>query len=239
MVISKNRICTVLLLLLTIFSAVTGFSQDVLSVEQILDRMASRTDWQNRKLAEVQVDRKFYAANARFKADSTMVVHTIYRPPDEMQSTVVSQQGSNLIRTRVFDKILEAESETHSKKAKQQVDIVPANYQFALATPGIEECEGRGCLHLRISPKRRDKYSLNGDIWVDSEDYSIVRIHGTPAKRPSLWTLHTEIDRRYKKIDGIWLPDRLESSSNVMIAGPSVLSIEYSYDSVQTAAGVH
>ena len=207
-------------------------------MEQILDRMSSRTDWQNRKLAEVQVDRKFYAANARFRTDSTMVVHTIYRPPDEMQSTVVSQQGSNLIRTRVFDKILEAENETRSKKAKQQVDIIPDNYWFALATPGIEECDGRGCLHLKISPKRRDKYSLLGDIWVDAEDYSIVRIHGTPAKRPSLWTLHTEIDRRYKKIAGMWLPDRLESSSNVMIAGPSKLSIEYSYKDVETVAGV-
>jgi hypothetical protein len=60
-----------------------------------------------------------------------------------------------------------------------------------------------------------------------------VRIHGMPAKRPSIWTLRTEIDRRYRKIDGIWLPDRLDSSSNIVIAGHSVLSIEYTYDSVQ------
>jgi hypothetical protein len=232
-----NRFFAVLLF--TICSALPGFSQDILSIEQILDRMSSRSDWQNRKLSEVQVDRKFYAANARFKTDSTMVVHTIYRPPDETQSTIVSQQGSNLIRTRVFDKILEAETETSSKKAKQQVDIIPANYRFSLVVPEMEECDGRSCFHLKISPKRRDKYSLDGDIWVDAADYSIVRIHGTPAKRPSLWTLHTEIDRRYKKIGDLWLPDRLESSSNVMIAGHSVLSIEYSYQSVQTvAAGV-
>jgi hypothetical protein len=76
---------------------------------------------------------------------------------------------------------------------------------------------------------------LDGEIWVDAEDYSIVRIHGSPAKKPSMWTLKTEIDRRYKKIDGIWLPERLDSSSNILIAGHSVLSIEYMYDSVQTA----
>ena len=152
--------------------------------------------------------------------------------PDEVISTVTSHEGSDLIRSRVFDKILEAENETRHKKDKQQVDITPANYRFNFV--GIDECDRRTCFHLKISPKRRDKYSLNGDIWVDDQDYSIVRIHGSPAKRPSFWTLHTEIDRRYRKIDGIWLPDRLDSSSNILVAGHSVLSIEYSYDDVET-----
>ena len=138
-----------------------------------------------------------------------------------------------MIRSRVFDKILEAESETSSKKDKQQVDIIPANYTFALVAS--EQCDSRACFHLKISPRQRNKYSLDGEIWVDGEDYSIVRIHGVPAKKPSIWTLKTEIDRRYKKIDGIWLPARMDSSSNIMIAGQSVLSIEYTYDSVRTA----
>jgi hypothetical protein len=59
-------------------------------------------------------------------------------------------------------------------------------------------------------------------------------MHGVPARRPSIWTLKTEIDRRYMRIDGIWLPQRLDSSSDIMIAGHSTLSIEYTYNSVQT-----
>jgi hypothetical protein len=210
-----------------------GDTYSNISLEQILDRMTARNEWQDRRLLEFRAQRKFYAANPRFKTDSTMHVQTIFRRPDVMQSTVTSQEGSKLIRSRVFDKILEAENETHEKKAKQQVDITPANYDFRLA--GSQECDGRACFHMTISPRRRDKYSLDGEVWVDAEDYSIVRIHGSPAKRPSFWTLHTEIDRRYRKIDGIWLPDRLDSSSNILIAGQSVLSIEYSYESVQTA----
>lgn len=146
---------------------------------------------------------------------------------------MTSHKGSNFIRTRVFDKILEAENETRAKKDKQQVDIIPANYNFAVL--GAEDCDGRSCFRMRISPKRRDKYSLDGEVWIDAEDYSIVRMRGSPAKRPSIWTLKTEIDRRYKKVDGIWLPERMDSSSNIMIAGHSVLSIEYTYNSVQTA----
>ena len=161
-----------------------------------------------------------------------MYVQTVFQRPDHLQSTVTQHEGSTLIRSRVFDKILEAESETHSKKDRQQVDIIPANYNFALA--GTDDCAGRTCYHLKISPRRRDKYSLDGEIWLDGEDYSIVRLHGSPAKRPSIWTLKTEIDRRYKKVEGMWLPERLDSSSNIVVAGHSVLSIEYNYESVIT-----
>jgi len=200
-------------------------------VEEILNRMMARNQWQDRALLEFRAHRKFYAVNTRFKTESTMYVDTIFRSPDQLQSSVTRHEGSKFIRSRVFDKILEAEAETHAKKDKQQFDIIPANYDFALE--GTETCDGRSCFRLKISPKRRDKYSLDGEIWVDGEDYSIVRIHGVPAKRPSVWTLKTEIDRRYKKVDGIWLPDRLDSSSNIMIAGHSTLSIEYAYESVQ------
>jgi hypothetical protein len=194
--------------------------------------MMVRNAFQDRTLLEFRALRKFYAANFRFKTDSTMYVQTVFRRPDQLQSTVTSHEGSNLIRSRVFDKILEAENETRARKDKQQVDIIPANYDFALI--GAEDCGGRTCYRMRISPKRRDKYSLDGEVWIDAEDYSIVRIHGAPAKRPSIWTLKTEIDRRYKKVDGVWLPERLDSFSSIMIAGHSVLSIEYTYNSVQT-----
>jgi len=202
------------------------------SVQEILDRMVARNAVQDRTLLEFRALRKFYAANFRFKTDSTMYVQTVFRRPDQLQSTVTSHEGSNLIRSRVFDKILEAENETHARKDKQQVDIIPANYNFELA--GTEDCNGRSCYHMLISPRRRDKYSLDGEVWIDAEDYSIVRIHGAPARRPSIWTLKTEIDRRYKKVDGVWLPERMDSSSNIMIAGHSVLSIEYTYNSVKT-----
>ncbi|PYS02384.1 MAG: hypothetical protein DMG16_09415 [Acidobacteria bacterium] len=213
-------------------STVPPQTEPLPALQEILDRMMTRNAWQDRTLLEFHALRKFHAANFRFKAESTMYVQTVFRRPDELQSTVTSQEGSNLIRSRVFDKILEAENETRARKDKQQVDIIPANYNFTLLDG--EDCNGRECYRLRISPRRRDKYALDGEVWIDAEDYSIVRIHGAPARRPSLWTLKTEIDRRYKKVDGIWLPERMDSSSNIMIAGHSVLSIEYRYDSVQT-----
>src|SRR5438105_3645031 len=122
------------------------------SVQEILDRMIARNAVQDRTLLEFSALRKFYAANFRFKTDSTMYVQTVFRRPDQLQSTVTSHEGSNLIRSRVFDKILEAENETHARKDKQQVDIIPANYNFELVS--TEDCNGRSCHHMLISPKR-------------------------------------------------------------------------------------
>src|SRR5438270_1938597 len=140
------------------------------SLQEILDRMLARNAMQDRTLLEFRALRKFYAANFRFKTDSTMYVQTVFRRPDQLQSTVTSHEGSNLIRSRVFDKILEAENETHARKDKQQVDVIPANYNFELV--GTDGCNGRSCYHMLISPRRRDKYSLDGEVWIDAEDYS-------------------------------------------------------------------
>jgi hypothetical protein len=164
---------------------------------------------------------------------STMLVGTCFKPPATVESHVLKQEGSALIRDRVFDKILEAEAETASPKAKHDVDITPANYDFKLAA--TERCGDRACYRLTLSPKRNDKYSLKGDVWIDAEDFAISRVHGAPAKRPSFWTRQTEIEKRYVRVDGVWLTEKIESSSDILIAGKSHLSIDYTYNSVQRA----
>jgi hypothetical protein len=190
----------------------------------------ARNEWQERALVEYRARRKFYAVNKRFKAESTMTVDTVFRRPEGMQSTVTSHEGSKFIRSRVFDKFLEAENEGTVKEEKRQADIVPANYNFTFIA--TEDCDGRLCYRLKIMPKRPDKYTLNGEIWIDGEDYGIIRIKGASSKKVSFWANHTQVDRRYKKIDGMWLLDRMDSSSDIKFAGRSELSIEYTYDMV-------
>ena len=217
----------------TLLAGESATIPDVLpSVSQIVERMMAHNEQQNQALVEFRAQRKFSASNIRFKMDSTMVVQTVFRQPDSMKSSIVSQNGSELIKARVFDEILKSEAETSKNEDKQQVDITPRNYNFSLVAQ--ETCDGRSCYRLRISPKRKDKYSLQGDAWIDAEDYAIVRLHGAPAKKPSFWTLKTEIDKHYRKIEGMWLADQLKSTSDILIAGHSTLSIEYVYQEVLT-----
>jgi hypothetical protein len=201
------------------------------NVDEILNRMKAHDEWQRRYLIEYRAQRTFSATNLRFEEGATLEVTTTFRRPDTFESQVLRAEGSKFIRERVFDKILAAENEIQSTPAKQQIDIVPANYTFSYL--GREDCAGRECYRLGIAPKRKEKYLIEGQIWIDAEDWGIVRIQGSPAKRPSFWARQTQIDRRYKRIDGMWLNDRLESISDVLIAGRSSLTIQYLYESIQ------
>jgi hypothetical protein len=201
-------------------------------LDKVLNLMRVHDEWQNHHLVEYQMQRKFYAENSRFGQESTLEVKTRFRRPATFESEVVRSEGSKLIRERVFDKILEAEQDANSKKGTREVGITPANYKFVLI--GKEDCDGRACYNLRITPIHKSKYALNGQIWVDAEDGAIVRMQGSPAVRPSLWTLSTEIERRYKRIDGVWLCSDMESTSNILIAGRSTLRVNYNYLQVET-----
>jgi len=202
-------------------------------LDQILDRMALHDAWQNRYLVEYEVQRKFYAANARFKLESMLEVKTRFRRPNTFESEVLRSEGSTMIRERVFDKILDAEKEVNTNSQNsQEVKITPANYNFVLE--GKQDCDGRPCYELQISPKQKSKYSIHGHIWVDAADGAIVRIQGSPAKRPSFWTIDTEIERRYMRVDGVWLCEAMTSSSKILLGGPSTLKIDYTYLGVQT-----
>jgi len=223
----------VFIFLLAVSYVQPGFAQNSLPVETIVERMMAHNEWQAMRLLRYQTIRTFYAVNPRFKLDSTMLVETSFKKPETMDSRILKLEGSKIIRERVFDKIIEAENETRSAKAKREVDITPSNYNFKLS--GTESCGDRTCYRLALSPRRRDKYSIEGEVWIDSEDFAITRVRGAPLKRPSFWTRRTEIERSYRRIDGIWLTEKIESTSDILIAGQSHLSIDYSYSAVQTA----
>ena len=223
-----------LLLLAIVAPSRPAFAAETVTLNVILERMLAHNQWQDAYLMQYIALRKFYADNARFNLDATLVVETAYQQPENIRSRVVKQEGSQLIHDRVFSKILEAEEETRTQSAKREVDITPLNYDFTFI--GREQCDGRPCYHLGLTPKHKSKYSLEGEIWIDGEEFAIVRIHGNPSKRPSFWTTNTEIDRRYKRVDGIWLTDRIESTSNILVAGHSHLKIDYTYTEIRTGA---
>jgi hypothetical protein len=201
-------------------------------LNEILNQMRAHDIWQNRHLVEYQLRRRFYAANPRFKQESMLEVKTLFRQPGTFESQVLRSEGSELIRERVFNKILEAEKDAGTEKGSQESDISPENYDFAFIRK--QDCDGRPCYNLRIVPKKKDKYSLDGQIWVDAEEGAIVRMKGSPAKRPSLWTFGTQLERRYERLDGVWLCNAMESTSDIVLAGKSVLRVDYTYLDIQT-----
>jgi hypothetical protein len=200
--------------------------------ETIIANMVAQGKWNDEAVRSFEELRLFHASNPRFKQEATREVRTVFHAPDSYDSVVVKEEGSHLIRQRVFDPILETEKEAQPQKEKTSYDILPANYDFRVV--GMDSCGDRRCYRIAISPKRKNKFLLEGFIWVDAEDYGIAKVQGTPSKKLSFWTLKTEVTRTYTRVGNVWLTDRIESESDIFIAGRSNLSIDYTYSSLQT-----
>src|SRR5262245_6734930 len=207
-----------------------------LPLEVIVSRMMDHKRWQDEALLEYRALRYFQAANPRFRAESSMEVESIFRRAEPLCSTILQKKGSKLIQDRVFQKILEAECEVTGQKRKEKIDVTPENYEFRFL--GTDTYEGRPVYRLGLAPRRSSQYLIQGAVWVDAEDFGIARITGSPAKRPSFWTLRVTVDRLYQQVQGIWLPRRLESVSDILIVGSSSLSVDYTYVDLRTGSGV-
>jgi hypothetical protein len=203
-----------------------------LLLSEILSRMMAHRRWQDSALREYQLHRLFHASNTRFNIDSMMEVETKFRSPGTMESTVIRQEGSAFIREHVFQKILSAESELSSNT---NADLIPDNYQFTLVGP--DACEGRRCWHLTLKPRHPDKYLLEGDVWLDAEDYAVCHVHGTPSRHVSIWISRAVVDWRFKRMDtGVWLTEAVESTSDVRLFGPVLMQIQYGYRNIDVAS---
>ena len=209
-----------------------GADNSLPPIDTIVSNMVAQGQWNDQVIQSFETLRLFQASNERFKQRASREVRTTFRAPDSYNSVVTKEEGSHLIRERVFDPILDAEKQAQPAKEKSAYDILPDNYLFRLV--GVDACGERKCFRVAISPKRKDKFLLEGFVWIDAEDYGITKVHGSPSKRPSFWTLRTQVTRTYARVGNVWLTNRIDSDSDLFIAGHSNLSIDYSYSNVQT-----
>ena len=77
---------------------------------------------------------------------------------------------------------------------------------------------------LRIVPKRKDKYLLRGQIWVDASTLRIRRIEGVPAKSPSFWIKNIHITLQFAELGGMWVPVSFDAIATVRLLGQYTLA---------------
>ena len=125
--------------------------------------------------------------------------------------------------------------ETSSGRAHHDSAIKSANYEFKLL--GEQDIGPYHCLVAEAVPKRKDKYLFEGRVWIDAEDYAIVRIAGRPAKSLSFWITRADFVRQYQKIGDFWLPARDETIVHVRLYGKKILTIDHRDYAINGGAG--
>src|SRR5207244_8190713 len=93
---------------------------------------------------------------------------------------------------------------------------------------GTEGIEGRLTYVMDVTPKRREKYLMEGRIWVDATDYALVCAEGRPAHSPSFWTRSVHFVHQYQKKGDFWFPVSTDSITEARIFGTTHVNIAYS-----------
>ncbi len=201
-------------------------SPPVLSTDAIVQRLMAANARRAEALHGYQ-GKRFYRLNYHGlfgTHDAEMQVEAAYTAPDKKDFKVVSESGSKLL-DRVLLRLLSSEKEAQQQQNRAELEISPKNYGFELAE--VEHTPRGNFYVLNVTPKGRSRYLYRGKIWVDAQDFAVARMQGEPAKNPSIWVSHTQIEYRWEKIGGFWLPAHNESVTQVRMGGRAVLTIDY------------
>jgi hypothetical protein len=220
----KNRFLLAALFLLPA-SAAADESPSLPTATEIVTRMGSRDLQRQVSIEGYAGMRRYVLDNQHFHKRAEMLVQVQGDPDGTKHFEVVSEEGWKAAHKHVLRKMLESESETSRPEMRANTKLNLENYDFEVV--GTEMVADRPAYVLETHPKRKEKYLFRGRIWVDAEDYALVRAEGSPAKNPSFWTKSTHFVQIYQKSGPLWFPRSTQSVTEAHIFGTTDVNIEY------------
>jgi hypothetical protein len=166
-----------------------------------------------------------------------MTVKTTYKKDAGKTYDIVSESGSAMIRRLGLDPILASEKEINLPGNVEKSWIISANYEMTVKPGGVQRIDGRDCLVLSINPKRKATNLIVGNLWVDAQNFTIVRLEGVASKAPSIFAGSAHVMRQYANIDGFAMATHAHAESSTFLYGKTVVTIDYSNYSIQHLPG--
>lgn len=198
-----------------------------LTTQEVVEHLVRRNLERARSLEAFEGTRVYKLDYRGFPGsrNAEMTVDVKYRRPGTKQFTILSSSGSKLMIDKVFKKLLQSEGEAFDEENQRRTALNNDNYRFELLPS--EMVSGRKLYTLSVEPRVPSKFLYRGKIWVDGQDFAVVRIVGEPAKNPSFWTKDVRIEQVYSKVNEFWLPATNRSATTVRLGGHANLSIDY------------
>ena len=192
---------------------------------QVFSELAAHNEQRRTALHDYSALRTYQVLDLNGKVHAEEVGRMQFLAPDKKVFTVDSEAGSALVRHMALNPLIKSEIETAAGKEHHDSTISIDNYSLNLL--GEQQVGAYRCFVAEARPKRKDKYLFEGRVWIDTKDYSIVRIEGHPAKKLSFWIQRADFIRQYQKIDGFWLPEKDQTLVQVRLYGKKILKIEH------------
>ncbi|MBI3475105.1 MAG: hypothetical protein HY010_05195 [Acidobacteria bacterium] len=208
-------------------SAVAMDSRALLGADQVVANMVRRNLERAQALGSYKGTRVYRLDYRGFPSSRSaeITVEVVFRSPSTKEFKIRSETGSHFLVEKVFRRMLQSEQDALTAENQSRVALNNDNYQFALA--GVEVLPTGPSYILSVEPRTNNKLLYRGRIWVDAEDFAVVRIDAAPAKNPSFWTKDTTIQQVYGKVGNFWLPLSNRSTSTIRLGGHASFSIDY------------
>lgn len=176
--------------------------------------------------AEYRALRHLSAKNDRFHSAAWMDVWT-QADACGFQYQIAAEGGSDYIRSHVFREALETEQRSWASNAAERAAFTTLNYAF-----DEDAIEPDGLVRVTVKPRRKDLLLVDGSIFLRSDNADLVRVEGRLSKSPSFWTRGVDVVRHYERVAGVRMPVMLETTSNILVAGRSMFTMQWEYESV-------
>jgi len=222
----RLRVATLLITGLLFSSALASEAPRPLTLPEVVKQMEERGGARSASLAYYTCLRRYMLSNRRFHQTAELRARMTYSSSGHKTFEVLSEQGLSIIRRKVLRRMLEAEEEASRGEMLAHTQITPLNYDFQFL--GSEMQQGRLAYVLEATPKSLSKFSLRGRIWVDCEDFAIVRVEATPALKPSALIHNIHVVQQYVKVGPVWLPLYNRSMSDSFFFGHTDVTIDSS-----------
>src|SRR5208283_1003030 len=209
-----------------------------LSGDEVSRRLVAKNAERAEHLRSFEGERQYSLDYTGFPSarSAEMTVAVSYHAPGDKLFTVISETGSKLILTRVLHRLLESEQESSGdEKSRKATALTSDNYRFSLR--GCDADAGRDLYVMKVEPLRESKFLYRGTIWIDSQDFAVVRIEAEPAKNPSIWIKRSQIHHQYQKVGEFYLPWLNQTVTEVRLGGRAVLTIRYENYKLGTSRG--
>jgi hypothetical protein len=193
--------------------------------EQIFAKLIDRNQTRADGLLQYTADRVYRVSDPGGKIHAQIEGQMEFEAPESKTFVSRSEEGSAIVRHLALKPLIASEINAARGKDRHDSAIAPANYTLQLI--GEDEVRTHPCYVLRASPKRADKYLFEGKVWIDKQDFAVVRIEGHPAANLSFWIKRADFVRDYEKVAGFWLPLKDETVVQVRMYGKKILTIDH------------
>lgn len=171
---------------------------------------------------------RVYRGDDQAHPAAEMTVRDTYNKGAGKTYTVLSESGSSLVIRFGLKPLLENETAINVPGQVEKSWFTSANYEMKLKSGATERVNGRDCFALTITPRHAAPNMIDGTLWVDARDGSIVKVEGVASKSPSVFARTTHMMREYINIDGYPMATHARAESSSFLFGRTVVVIDYS-----------